>query len=64
MGHIKAIHEDSAQLTQLHALMMDIPLISGHDPPRWRHCIDVMLTKNMQITYYIIYILLPYWKKI
>jgi hypothetical protein len=47
LGHYKAATL-SEELTNLHSLMMSIPLSAGISPTRWRQIIDVMLEKKLE----------------
>ena len=45
-GHFKAASDQTPIAAAVHALLAEIPIITGYSPMRWRSCTDAMLKKK------------------
>ena len=45
-GHFKATNSKTPIAAEVHALLAEIPMLTGYSPRRWRQCTDAMLRKK------------------
>lgn len=45
-GHFKAASDQTPTAAAVHAILAEIPIITGYSPMRWRSCTDAMLRKK------------------
>ena len=49
-GHFKAPNHTTPIASEVHAILAEIPMITGYAPLRWRQCTDAMLRKRQMIS--------------